>query len=214
MRMTFPRALFGVIASAAVLAACHGSGDTPLLPAPGSQPLVVRAATTARLSPRLPDCKAGKSKIPGTYIIMNSDGNVKSGAYTSIDGNWAEGKVAPAATPSASPSGEPSPPAQEIYLYVGTYHLKTSGQTGCAYLVTTVSGEPLMDSHNNASFAGSPDFTTEFFTMSVTKFGKLVATARALSASGGSGTLTLTKGKSTYDTGTLTFTGRIRRHGP
>lgn len=214
MYMTFPRTLFGIVAGAAVLTACHGSGGTLVMPEPGSQPLGAHVSTPARLSPRLPDCKAGKAKIPGNYIIMNSDGNVKHGAYTDIDGNWAEGKVTPAATPSASPSGEPSPPTQEIYVYVGTYHLKTTGQTGCAYLVTTVSGKPLMDSDDNASFAGTPDFSTEFYAFSVTKLGKLVATASGLSASGGSGTLTLTKGKRTYDTGTLTFTGRIRRHGP
>lgn len=213
MRTVFPKALFGVVASAAVLAACHGAGGyTPV--AAASLPMAAHVPGFARVSPRLPDCNAAKAKIPGTYIIMNSDGNVKSGAYSDIDGNWAEGKVTPAATPSASPSGEPSPPTQEIYLYVGTYHLKTSGQTGCAYLVTTVSGKPLMDSDDNASFAGTPDFSTEFYTFNVTKIGKLVATASGLGASGGSGTLTLTKGKSTYDTGTLTFTGRIRRHGP
>jgi hypothetical protein len=214
MSTAFPKMLFGIIAAAAALAACHGGNYTPASDGSAPLPMVAHMPGSARLSPRLPDCKAGRAKIPGTYVIMNSDGNVKRGAYASIDGNWFEGKVTPTSTPSASPSGEPSPPTQAIYLYVGTYHLKNSGQTGCAYLVTTVSGKPLMDSRNNASFDGTPDFSTEFFAFNVTKFGKLVAAASGLSASGGSGRLTLKTRKGTYDTGTIAFTGRIRRRGP
>ncbi len=215
MGRPFSRSLFGIVAAAGILAACHGGANyAPPMSAPASLPMVAHEATLPG-SPRtthLPDCKAGVAKFPGTYIIMDSAGEVKNGTYSTIDGTWAEGKLTPTTAPSASPTSEPSPPVEDVYVYVGTYRLKKLRQTGCVYLVTSIQGKPLVGS-DSATLTAAPDFSSDSFAFKRTHQGRLIATASGLSASGGSGRLTLkTAGGGTYDTGTLTLTTRITKH--
>jgi hypothetical protein len=215
MGTPFSRSLFGIVAAAGILAACHSSENyAPPTPAPASLPMVAHEANVPG-SPRnmhLPDCKVSVAKLPGTAIIMDSEGDVKNGTYSTIDGSWVEGKVTPTAAPSASPASEPSPPVESVYVYVGTYRLKKTRQIGCAYLVTSLEGKPLVG-NDNATLTAAPDFSSDSFAFKRTNQGRLIAMVSGLSASGGSGTLTLkTASGGTYDTGTLALTTRITKH--
>lgn len=212
------KALALSITAACALAACQGTRDASTLPwAQTAGAMGTRTAgtiATGRFHPRLPDCSQATAPIPGTYVFMNSTGNVRGSRYQQIRGNWALGTVQVAASPSPMPSGGPPTPTQKTYLYVGTYHLNKAGQSGCVYLETTLKGEPFRESSNNASFAGIPDFNTLDFAFDVKKAGQLSMAVKQLGATGGRGTLQLLLRKAVYDTGTVLFTKRILHRGP
>jgi hypothetical protein len=159
-------------------------------------------------------CSASKASIPKTYVLFSSDGNVTQQSYTAIDGFWAKGVVFPMPSPSPQPSA-PVTPTQPTYLYTGTYRLAHTGQTGCAFLETTLSGKPLPDSSNNASLSGQPNFGTRNVAFDGGKMsGSLLIGALHLTTSGGHASLVLMLGERVYDTGSLTLTSRRINRGP
>lgn len=212
------KSLAPALAVVCALAACQGTRDASTLPwAQNAGAIGARASgtnATERLEPQLARCSQTTAPIPGTYVFMTSTGNVHGSTYRQIAGNWVVGTVQAVASPSPMASGNPPTPTQKTYLYVGTYHLKTTGQSGCVYLETTLKGEPFRESSNNASFAGIPDFGSLDFTFNVKKAGRLSMAVKRLGATGGRGTLQLLHRKAVYDTGTVLFTKRILHRGP
>jgi hypothetical protein len=206
------------LTAACALAACQGAHSASTLPwaqtADSIGGLTAGAIAPERLESRLPDCSLATAPIPGTYVFMNSIGNVSGSKYQQTRGDWAMGTVRVAASPSPMPSGGPPTPTQKTYLYVGKYRLKTAGQTGCVYLETTLKGEPFRESKYNASFAGIPDFDTLNFSFDVKRGGQLSMTVGQLGPAGGRGTLQLLRHQTVYDTGTIVFSKRILHRGP
>jgi hypothetical protein len=195
----------------AALSACGGApGSTP----PVASALAQHAASSARPSGYLPDCSTPEAKVPGTYIMLASEGDVTRGSsYADNFGTWYEGKVVPTSSPSPAPSTGPHPkePAQAAFVYYGRYNLAKTKQIGCAYLVTSVSGKKLIGS-DNATLQALPNLSSDFISFVPTKGGRLIVTADHLTASGGAGTMILkTSGGGTYDTGVIRFIGRLRR---
>jgi hypothetical protein len=92
-------------------------------------------------------------------------------------------------------------------VYSGVYTVVHSGVTetnGCATLITTLSGGPLNGSTENSLNIDSPQFSQPVNTTFVANGQVSSLTVTGLTASGGSGTLTLSDGS----TGTITLTSR------
>jgi hypothetical protein len=139
---------------------------------------------------------------------MVAFGNVAAGTFTSQTGIWVQSIYKPGTmpTPSAIPSAKPGPPE---FIYVGTYVMKKSKETGCAVLLTTQNGKPFKGETQNAFGVGSPLVKAKGVKISVITTGNLTMTITGLSASGGKGTAVLTtSANAPYDTATITLTGR------
>lgn len=204
MRFSFERASFGAVLLAALLAACRGTvGYTP--PSLGSQ----TSETPASLSPNKATlkCTAPSSKVPGTYVMFGAAGDVKGSTFTSsyAHSDWL--KVSVAASPSPKPT--PTPRHAPWYYYFGTFALKSPKEQGCATLATTISGKPIMKSLSYNAFADGVPKYKKTVRVKILAIGQLTEAIHGLSASGGSGTLTLMLKGKRYDTGTVTFTGRV-----
>jgi hypothetical protein len=115
----------------------------------------------------------------------------------------------PTASPTPSPSPSPTRTPQPIYIYTGTYQL-SMGTHGCFFLTTSQDGSPLA-TFNGGSFQGDSGFgngnpnVTGSFTQTFVAAGTISSLVITnLSASGGSGTMSLSNG----DSGTITLTSR------
>ena len=138
--------------------------------------------------------------------MFGAAGDVKGSTFTSNSShsNWL--KVQVAASPSPKPTSTPR--HAPWYYYFGTFALKSPKEQGCATLATTISGKPIMKGLDYDGFAdGVPKYKK---TVRVKiEIGQLSEVIHGLGGSGGSGTLTLTLNDKPYDTGTVTFIGRI-----
>lgn len=204
MRLSFERASFGAVLLAALLAACRGgAGYTP--PSLASQ----NSETPTSLSPDKAKlkCTASDSKVPGTYVMFGAAGDVKGSTFTSNSShsNWL--KVQVAASPSPKPT--PTPRHAPWYYYFGTFTLKSPKEKGCATLATTISGKPIMKGLDYDGFADGVPKYEKTVRVKILEIGQLSEVIHGLGGSGGSGTVTLTLNDKPYDTGTVTFTGRI-----
>jgi hypothetical protein len=204
----FTSGLAPVVAVAAMLTGCQAPQLTSV---PVALPDEAGAAR-GRLNDNFPDCRSRRAPIPGTYILIYSDGNVTANAYRSIDAFWAEGTVEGGATQRDGNS--PPAPTQRTYLYSGTYQLTRTKQTGCVYLETTVNGKPFDSSRNNASLAALPNFRSKNFTFDGGKGGPVKIGPLKIAATGGNATLTLSLKGRQYDTGMLSLTERTIRNAP
>ncbi len=194
------------------LVACQGGRVAPA--APSSLPLA-RAAqpslATGAPHGHAPSCALRRALLPGRYVLLESEGNVARNVYTAIDGSWVDANVSAGPTP---PGGGPRTPTQPTYLYIGTYHLNRTKQTGCAYLETTVSGNPFLASTNNASIGGLPNITAANPAIQAIASGTLRIGPLRLSATAGRATFVLLQRGRIFDTGTLVLHKRIDRRGP
>jgi hypothetical protein len=216
--------------ASAALAACQG-GTTyaPQTGAPGdtSQGAMGRAPLPApfdRIASALPDaagtCTAPDAKLPGNYISMLADGTAKGTTFTTATGgisSWSLDKYSKAAkpkpTPSPSPgtSPTPNPKTIEVWVYTGTYVTAKTKQTGCATVIASKSGRPLEPGIGSGIGTNSVQFSAPYWKTGNKPLatGLLSETVTGLSASGGKGTAVLTSSKgATYDTATITLTGR------
>lgn len=199
------RARSAALIAAALLAACEGHGGF----APGGTPLTAPAtASHGVVHPKsLRDCSLSTVTLPGRYILMESEGNVRGTSYKSVNGIWAEGLVSVTA-PTPKPTTAPSPPPTNVDLYTGTYHL-SSGQTGCLYLFASVGGTAL-DGNDNAILTGTPSFANDAIAFKDESGGRFEADVQNLSDTGGSGTIRLMlPNGTTYNHGTLQIAKRL-----
>jgi hypothetical protein len=209
LKTRFSRLLIGALA-VVMATGCQGATVVPSSTQPASIPQSV-SRDPAKAAAAMPDCTLPAVKLPGQYIVMNSEGKVFDGVYTTTHGTWTEGTVSATTPPTPSPSGEPGTPPSESYVYFGTYHLNKAQQTGCAYLVTSANGQNL--GNDTEGLVATPSFPTRSIGFSHGAGGALAATVTGLSASGGKGSLRLTaSGGALYDQGPVTFTSRITRH--
>ncbi len=230
MSTTYFKAASVAIAGAAILAACHGTGNyaptSQLVPSQAVQAPADEVAQmefvpseaggrAGEMPANIPACKAKPVAIPGTYIAYVSTGQVKMGTFTGskTGSSWESLKYTKAtAPPSPSPSPSSSPttgptPAPE-YIYYGTYGIKNRNG-GCAYLFTTQSGKPFKGLKFNGETFGQPQVAAKYFHASFVSSGPMTITVSKLSQSGGSGKFSLidSKGK-VFGTGTVTLIGR------
>lgn len=222
MRRFSLHAAFVAVAALAALAACHGTTPyTPAEPALAPQqterivlPADVARETGVSVLDGIPTCSAKPVKLPGTYYVFFSGGNVKRGTFQGIAqySNWesvhaTKGTPPPTASPTASPTAGPTPVPE--YIYYGTYSLK-KGPPGCAYLVTTKSGKPFKGLKFNGEGYGTPKYSAKNVNVQVVDLGPLTITIKNLSQSGGSGPFTMksSQGK-TVNSGTVRFVGRF-----
>lgn len=200
------RVLGTFLVAAIALTACQGRyASPPVTPQ-------IPGLASAHPAATMPDCDASQAKLPGKYVLMNSEGNVDAGkgTYRTSIGHWDEGMLSATSAPSPGPTGEPSPPPVGTYVYVGTYRLDRTGQTGCAYLVTTIDHKGL-EGKDDATLEATPRLDTRNFSFKETTYGKLLVTASGLGASSGTGSLRLmTRSGATYDRGSIAFTRRLR----
>jgi hypothetical protein len=111
----------------------------------------------------------------------------------------------PTISPTTAPTSTPSP--QPLYVYSGTFtvtHNRTTEPTGCAVLITTQNGAPLLGQNVNSDVAGSPNLEGSFTSTLVANGSVTALSLTNLSANGGNGTFSLSDGS----TGTLSFTSR------
>jgi hypothetical protein len=148
-------------------------------------------------------------KVPGTYVFMFAFGNLSGKNYTG-DGRWFLNDYVPGGTP---PSRTPPPGKLKAWLYYGSYTLKTSKQTGCAYLIASESHKPIVATKFGkfrGYSVGTPITHAKHWHVTATSTSGLVTMMVTLSSpTSGSGSAALTTETGTpYDTATITLIGR------
>lgn len=228
MKAISAKAIFSLVAVAAISVACHGNAPfTPALsPSASSQaasdqsyvstsdlPESVRQPLEDAGVTKLPKCPAKPVGVPGTMWVLVGLGNVSGTTFTAVSSAslWAEYTLAKATKPpSPSPTGSPTslPTSQPVYFYYGTFTLKTGGN-GCAYFVTTKSGQSLTQSYNGEDI-GYQLVKAKYYKSTVMNYGHLTMKIKKLSASGGKGVFVLkTTSGATVNKGTIKLVGRI-----
>jgi hypothetical protein len=208
MSLTTPR-IFGAAIALVAFVACSAGQIAPT-PSLGSG---AAARAVGDASQPIPKCKAPFEKLPGVYAMMFANGGtLTSTTYksASTNANWFAYKWSKNTFPTPSPG--PTPKAQTVWYYYGTYALHKYG-VGCTFLITGVNNKPIKvngkkltaDVYGGAQFKkpALPDVT------SVVDSGTLTWSLQNLSASGGNGTVTLFDSSGTADTGTITLLGRV-----
>ena len=201
------------------LAACNSAGLEPAPGAGGGPTAAIPAFQNLGIAlpdSGLPLCSVPAATLPNTYTSILGAGEVRRGALAgnSTHTLWAQAQLTsasppPSASPGATPSVLPSLPPVKVYLYYGTYTLRIEHQTGCAYIAVTESLRPIPGTHLNAAIVGVPNLSKWFSVSKVLNKGYASTSVAHLSASGGSGTITLyTLSGSTFDSGTISLTGR------
>jgi hypothetical protein len=200
------RKLMVAALTAALLAGC-GAPASSVPAAVG----VVRDAHRAS-GPFPPVCTAPKVKSGATVTSIAANGNVADRRFSLAQpSSWMEvqwlrtpppGKHR-AALPTALPRS-----TQHYYVYFGTYTV-SDGTTGCFYLVTSVSGEPI-DGKGNAAITAQPRIPPTGATLP-SDFGAVKNLQLKLKNDDtGSGTITLVHYDGTAAlTGTITVVGRV-----
>lgn len=164
-------------------------------------------------------CKAQKVRMPGEITLLAAAGEVRNGRFASSskhdDSVWATFYIEQSTSPTPTPAPS-SAPLKPYYVYYGSYTLK-NGSSGCALLLTTQHGEPIVKTSNfNAIMAGAPRILVNY-TITEINAGFATITTGKLSAKGGTGTVILhPHAKSMADgsssngtvTGTIKFIGR------
>lgn len=218
------QAIFAALALAAIASACQGAGFAPpasqavystMPAAPNVSAPLSRLGLGAAMPDKIPACNAPVVGVPGTYISWIAIGNVKMGTFKATQAaseyfvlKYAKATPPPSPSPTASPTTGPTPPP--MYYYYGTYTLKR-GKGGCAYLLTTVNGKPFKGTKYNGTALGSPRVAAKYYNTTFVSYGPMTMTVKHLSASGGRGSFVLLKsGGGTYNTGNVTFTGRVQ----
>lgn len=201
---------------ASVASACNGTA--PLPPSLAQTPVQPQIGFGSDGLPRADaaaTCTAKPVPIPGTYVTFVAAGTVKGTTFTASSGSafyflekFTKATPPPTPTPTASPTTGPTPPPE--WYYYGTYALKKN-KGGCAYLIATVNGKPFKGTHYNGIGSGAPKFTQKWWNVSIVSEGPMTMIVKNLSASGGTGSLTLMKpAGGTFDTGTVHFVGRMQ----
>ncbi|MBV8148169.1 MAG: hypothetical protein JO092_03665 [Candidatus Eremiobacteraeota bacterium] len=215
--MKFRSMALVLLCAVAVLVACHGTSNyvpqdgmgltDSMLPLDGHWPAGVPAAVTSQVCANIPF-----SKVPGKYIEMIATGNLSSSKFTG-HGEWFLEDYKPGSPATPTPGATPKPGKVPAWLYYGSYTLKTSKQTGCAILITSKSGKPIITTNSgkfNGESAGIPVVHVKHWhIVTTTTFGLLSAmiTLSSSTSGGGSATLTTETGQP-YDTATITLVGR------
>lgn len=201
--MTSPtaRAAGLAIAASALLAACAASiGPNPVrISSPSGDGS--RTAAGSKIS-----CTAPYVNVPGDYIVVESGGNFRNGRYVS-SGTFSTWNEVRYEAGGSIPTASPKPPVPE-YVYYGTYSLDKHRQKGCAFLFVSQNGQPFPGLTDNALTSGAPIVKVHFHVKVLPQEGPLSVRLDRLSASGGTGSMTLTQGGSVYDTGKIDLVGR------
>ncbi len=210
-------ALFAV---ATVLAACNGPAYAPALAGSPLSPVAASALRSIGVRPpdaSLPFCSAPAATLPGTYVTVAALGEIRHGRFAGrplrslwVQASFVAASPPPSTGPSATPSILPSLPPVRAYLYYGSFTLAKTHQTGCAYVVASKSGRPIPGTGANAALAAVPNLASWFSISGISARGYALTKISHLNASGGSGTLVLENSTgTTFDTGTVTLTGRL-----
>jgi hypothetical protein len=195
-----------------VLVACHGTSN--YVPQGGTN---LSDSTLSLDGDRLPDLPISQlcahipfSKVPGEYVVMTAFGNLSSSSFTG-QGAWFIEDYKPG---GPAPSKTPKPGKIAAWLYYGSYSLKTSKQTGCAFFFASKSGKPIIStmsgkSYNAESFAQVVVKLKHWHYAKQTGFGLLSAMITLSSATSGKGSAILTtETGQPYDTADITLVGR------
>jgi hypothetical protein len=157
-------------------------------------------------------CHAQKVKLPAQITILASAGEIAGGKFASSsnrkDSLWVKVDVDKSTVPTPTPAPSSNPP-RPFYVYYGTFTLK-NGNTGCALLLTTQDGKPIVStSPFNAALAAAPSILEDISLKAVAEGFAKVKTGK-LTRDGGSGSIVLVGESSpgVYTTGTLKFNGR------
>lgn len=140
------------ILTAAMLAGCGSPGS--------SVPATVGVVQNARPAsgPFPPVCTAPKVKSGSTVTSVAAYGNVARRRFSLAQpSSWMEVQWLSTLPPDKRRTDAPAAlprSAQPYYIYYGTYTV-SDGTTGCFYLVTSVSGEPI-DAKGNAAITAQP----------------------------------------------------------
>jgi hypothetical protein len=193
--------------TAALLAGCGAPAS--------SVPATVGAAQDARPAsgPFPPVCTAPKVKSGAMVTSVAAFGNLERGRFSlGQPSSWTEvqwlSTLPPGTHRAAVPTALPRS-TQPYYIYFGTYAV-SDGTTGCFYLVTSVSGEPI-DGKGNAAITAQPRIPPKGATLP-NDFGAVKNLQLKMKKDDtGSGTMTLVH----YDgtdalTGTITVVGRVK----
>ena len=162
--------------------------------------------------------------VPGTYTTVTTVGtyagttytaNTSSGSTSWITISYASASPTPVPTATATTTAIPSPTPtptrtpQPVYIYAGTYQLQ-SGTSGCFSLITSQDGSALSIYNgtglqgNSGIGSGSPNVSGNYTIGSIVSGTVTSLVVNNLSATGGSGTVSLSNG----DSGTITLTAR------
>jgi len=192
--------------TATLLAGC-GAPASSLPAAVG----VARDAHPAN-GPFPPVCTVPKVKSGSTVTSVAAYGNVADRKFSLAQpSSWTEvqwlSTLPPSRRGAAAPTALPRS-AQPYYIYVGTYRV-SDGTTGCFYLVTSVSGEPI-DGKSNSAVTAQPRIPPKGATLP-NDFGAVKNLQLKLKKDDtGTGTMTLVHYDGTAAlTGTINVVGRI-----
>ncbi len=220
--MRFRSTALVLLATVAVLVACHGTSNyvpqngaisSDSIPAAVGNHVELPAATTPNY------CQVRFAHVPGKYVEMTSVGHLKGSTFNGT-GEWFLSKYSlgtPSPHETPTPGVTPTPNKKEpLYYYYGNYTLKKEKQTGCAILVTTQSGKNFKGLKGKKFNA----FNDEAVLVNVPKhkslhstptmFGTAQVSISGISATSGTGTADLltSMGKA-YDTATIKILGRL-----
>ena len=195
------------ILTAAMLAGCGSPGS--------SVPATVGVVQNARPAsgPFPPVCTAPKVKSGSTVTSVAAYGNVARRRFSLAQpSSWMEVQWLSTLPPDKQRTDAPAAlprSAQPYYIYYGTYTV-SDGTTGCFYLVTSVSGEPI-DAKGNAAITAQPRIPPKGATLPH-DFGAVKNLQLKLkNDDSGSGTMTLVHYDGTAAlTGTITIVGRVK----
>ena len=196
-----------VALTAALLAGCGGPAST--VPAAAG---IVRDAHPAS-GPFPPVCTAPKVKSGAMVTSIAAYGNVARRRFSLAQpSSWMEVQWLSTLPPGKKRSAAPAAfrrNAERNYVYYGTYAV-SDGTTGCFYLVTSVSGEPI-DAKGNAAITALPRIPPKGATLPH-DFGSVKNLQLKLkNDDSGSGTITLVHYDGTAAlTGTITVVGRVK----
>ena len=193
--------------TAALLAGC----GAPASSVPAAAGIVQDAHPAS--GPFPPVCTAPKVKSGSMVTSVAAYGNLAARRFSlARPSSWMEVQWL-----STLPPGKDRPEASEAllrvaepyYVYYGTYTV-SDGTTGCFYLVTSVSGEPI-DAKGNAAITAQPRIPPKGATLPH-DFGAVKNLQLKLkNDDSGSGTMTLVHYDGTAAlTGTITVVGRVR----
>jgi hypothetical protein len=218
---------FAILCAASIGAGCSLGRYTPV-PAPNAAPeSSLRAVESVSLgSPelrrvvdRIPDvkslCTEPAAKIPGTYALLSTAGEVRDATYKTSKGSaWGFFKLEQYGNPAPTPipTISPAPQAHPIYVYYGTFTLDKKAHGGCFVLIASVNGKPIVSGYKyNAGAVGAPRVVAKDYYVVDVEAGYANIVIRNLSAKGGAGTLVLKSKslKSIVAKGTIKLTGRI-----
>jgi hypothetical protein len=158
-------------------------------------------------------CSAPASKVPGSYVILFALGDLTGSTFTG-SGLWflenlAKGTPGPTPTPGVTPTPIKGKP---LYLYYGTFRLKTHKEQGCVFMIATKSGKPLSKkAKGNAEILGTVATKVKYLRVTfTTTSGSVSAKLSGVSATGGAGSAVLLSSTgAAYDKATISILGRV-----